>query len=64
MDQNSLYLSYENGYLLSENDGDEAFFDGMKRFLSEIKLTIAKSLDSNEDEYQDRDGIYKLTFHL
>ena len=47
-----------------ENTEDEAFFDPLKNILSELTIVIAQFLEIEEDEYEDRDGLFLKFSHL
>lgn len=42
-----------------EEEEEESFFEILKTMLSELNLVIIQSLDSNQEDYQDRDGFLK-----
>lgn len=48
----------ENENFVSYEDEGEDYFEALKNNLAEINFVVAQSLDSNEQDYQDRDGTY------
>lgn len=48
----------ENENIFSYEEEGENYFDALKNNLAEINFVVAQSLDSNEQDYQDRDGTY------